>query len=161
MILPKRRWLKLSSRSIRSIRLMDIVGRLLIFGTISTSLSVTTLPISASSATLTYSPRRTTRYILNPERYVTIPHLIFSTYNKQRPCFAIGYDTPMNYRKRHYKEELERKDTFSKRELSEIPKLVQKQKSSTSLYKLTFEKKSCSDTSKRKIYFLIVFRGKT
>ena len=49
-------------------------------------------------------------------------------YNKQRPCFAIGYDTPVGYRKRYYKGELDRKDTFSKRELSELPKFVQKRK---------------------------------
>lgn len=30
------------------------------------------------------------------ERYVKF-------YNEQRPCFAIGYDTPANYRKRYYK----------------------------------------------------------
>lgn len=51
-------------------------------------------------------------------------------YNKQRPCFAIGYDTPMNYRKRYYKGELGQKETFSKRELSEIPKFIQKRKKS-------------------------------
>lgn len=49
-------------------------------------------------------------------------------YNKQRPCFAIGYDTPVGYRKKYYKGELDRKDTFSKRELSELPKFVQKRK---------------------------------
>lgn len=49
-------------------------------------------------------------------------------YNKQRPCFAIGYDTPVHYRKRYYKGELGKKDTFSKRELSELPKFVQKRK---------------------------------
>lgn len=49
-------------------------------------------------------------------------------YNELRPCFAIGYDTPVGYRKRYYKGELDRKDTFSKRELSELPKFVQKRK---------------------------------
>ena len=34
-------------------------------------------------------------------------------------CYAIGYDTPNNYRKRFYKGELPRKDTFGKRERSE------------------------------------------
>jgi len=52
-------------------------------------------------------------------------------YNEKRPCFAIGYDTPVNYRKRYYKGELGRKDTFSKRELSELPKFVQKRKNTT------------------------------
>lgn len=51
-------------------------------------------------------------------------------YNKQRPCFAIGYDTPDNYCKRFYRGELEKKDTFSKRVLTEEPKFVQKQRSS-------------------------------
>lgn len=51
------------------------------------------------------------------ERYVKF-------YNEKRPCYAIGYDTPVNYRKRFYKGELPRKDTFSKRELTEVPKFV-------------------------------------
>ena len=49
-------------------------------------------------------------------------------YNKQCPCFAIGYDTPDNYCKRFYRGELEKKDTFSKRILTEEPKFVQKRK---------------------------------
>ena len=52
-------------------------------------------------------------------------------YNEQRPCFAIGYDTPVNFRKRYYKGELDRKDTFSERKLSELPKFVQKRKRTT------------------------------
>lgn len=47
-------------------------------------------------------------------------------YNEQRPCYALGYDTPSNYRKRYYKGEIEHKNTFEKRELSEVPKFVQK-----------------------------------
>ena len=47
-------------------------------------------------------------------------------YNEQRPCYALDYDTPSNYRKRYYKGELEHKNTFEKRELSEVPKFVQK-----------------------------------
>ena len=39
------------------------------------------------------------------ERYVDF-------YNNHRPCYAIGYDTPVNYLKRYYKGELERKKTF-------------------------------------------------
>ena len=31
-------------------------------------------------------------------------------YNNHRPCYAIGYDTPVNYRKRYYKGELERNE---------------------------------------------------
>ena len=51
------------------------------------------------------------------DKYVTF-------YNERRPCFAIGYDTPANYRRRYYKGELEVKDTFAKRQLSEITKFV-------------------------------------
>ncbi len=47
-------------------------------------------------------------------------------YNNQRPCDALNYDTPVNYRKRFFKGEIERKDTFANRVLSEEPKFVQK-----------------------------------
>lgn len=49
-------------------------------------------------------------------------------YNEQRPCFAIGYDTPSNYRKRYNKGEIKCKETFEKRELSTEPKFVQKRR---------------------------------
>lgn len=49
-------------------------------------------------------------------------------YNGQRPCFAIGYDTPDNYRKRYYKGELPRKNSFESRELSPEPKFVQERR---------------------------------
>ena len=49
-------------------------------------------------------------------------------YNNHRPCYAIGYDTPVNYRKRYYKGELEIKNTFENRVLSEEPKFVQKRR---------------------------------
>lgn len=52
-------------------------------------------------------------------------------YNTQRPCWAIGYDTPVNYRKRYYRGELERKDTFSKREPTPLPKFVKQRKQKT------------------------------
>lgn len=55
------------------------------------------------------------------ERYVKY-------YNTQRPCFAIGYDTPDNYRRRFYKGELPRKNTFADRVLTPEPKFVQKRK---------------------------------
>lgn len=55
------------------------------------------------------------------ERYVNF-------YNNERPCFAIGYDTPVNYRKRYYKGELEQKNTFDNRVLTEEPKFVQKRR---------------------------------
>ena len=49
-------------------------------------------------------------------------------YNKQRPCYAIGYDTPDNYYHRFMRGEIEKKDTFSGRVLTEEPKFVQKRK---------------------------------
>lgn len=49
-------------------------------------------------------------------------------YNNQRPCFAIGYDTPENYRKRFYNRELPRKQTFENMVLSTEPKFVQKKR---------------------------------
>ena len=49
-------------------------------------------------------------------------------YTTQRPCFAIGYDTPENYRKRYYKGELPKKQTFESRILSPEPKFVQKRR---------------------------------
>ena len=49
-------------------------------------------------------------------------------YNEQRPCYAIGYDTPVNYRKRYYRGELERKNTFDSRILTEEPKFIQKRR---------------------------------
>ena len=55
------------------------------------------------------------------ERYVKY-------YNTQRPCFAIGYDTPENYRKRYHKGELPRRQTFENRVLSPEPKFVQKKR---------------------------------
>ena len=55
------------------------------------------------------------------ERYVKY-------YNTQRPCFAIGYDTPEIYRKRYYKGELPRKQTFENRVLISEPKFVQKKR---------------------------------
>lgn len=55
------------------------------------------------------------------ERYVDF-------YNKQRPCYAIGYDTANHYYQRYQRGELERKDTFSKRVLTTEPKFVQKKR---------------------------------
>ncbi len=49
-------------------------------------------------------------------------------YNEQRPCFAIGYETPDNYRKRYYKGELPRKNSFETRELSPEPKFVRERR---------------------------------
>ena len=49
-------------------------------------------------------------------------------FNTQRPCYAIEYDTPENYRKRYYKGELGRKDTFKDRNLTPESKFVQKRR---------------------------------
>ena len=51
-------------------------------------------------------------------------------YNNQRPCYALNYDTPANYRRRFFRGEIERKDTFANRVLSEEPKFVQKRRES-------------------------------
>lgn len=47
-------------------------------------------------------------------------------YNEKRPCYAIGYDTPANYRKRFHRGELPQKNTFRDRVLTDKPKFVQK-----------------------------------
>lgn len=52
-------------------------------------------------------------------------------YNNKRPCYSIGYDTPRHYYERYMNGELEKKDTFSKRILTEIPKFVQKKLSTS------------------------------
>lgn len=56
-------------------------------------------------------------------------------YNKRRPSYALGYDTPENYRCRYYNGELEKRDTFAYRTLSETPKFVQKRKENADRYK--------------------------
>lgn len=49
-------------------------------------------------------------------------------YNNKRPCFAIGYDTPHHFFERFKNGEIERKDTFKDRQLSETPKFILKKK---------------------------------
>ena len=49
-------------------------------------------------------------------------------YNEKRPCFALGYDTPTNYRKRYYNGELPHKNTFEFREPSPEPKFVKERR---------------------------------
>ena len=46
----------------------------------------------------------------------------------QSAATSLGYNTPDNYCKRFYRGELEHRDTFSQRILSEKPKFVQKRK---------------------------------
>ena len=45
-------------------------------------------------------------------------------YNKRRPCYAIGYDTPVNYQA-ILQGEIERKNTFEGRSLTEEQSLLQ------------------------------------
>ena len=62
-------------------------------------------------------------------------------YNNHRPCYALGYDTPVNYRKCYYKGELGRQNTFENRVRSEESKFVQKRrKQANSKDVSTFEK---------------------
>ena len=49
-------------------------------------------------------------------------------YNEKRPCYALGYDTPANYRKKFFKGEIPKKETFDSRVLSKIPKFVRQRK---------------------------------
>ena len=60
------------------------------------------------------------------EEIIEIIKRYVNYYNSQRPCYAIGYDTPDNYYERFQNGEIEVKDTFSNRELTDIPKFVQK-----------------------------------
>ena len=55
-------------------------------------------------------------------------HRYVNFYNKQRPCFALDYDTPDHYCERFNRGELEHRDTFSQRVLSEMPKFMQKKR---------------------------------
>lgn len=50
-----------------------------------------------------------------------------SYYNNRRPCFALDYDTPRNFYERFQRGEITRKNTFKDRQLSDIPKFIQKQ----------------------------------
>lgn len=62
-----------------------------------------------------------------------------SFYNEMRPCYALGYDIPNHYEERYKNGELEMKDTFKNRVLTDVPKFVQ-QKQST--YKNDSEEKT-------------------
>lgn len=79
----------------------------------------------------------------NRDEFITALDKYVDFYNKHRPCYALGYDTPVNFRKRFFKGELERKNTFENRVLSEEPKFVQKRrKQAHSAYVSTFEKET-------------------
>lgn len=60
-------------------------------------------------------------------------------YNEMRPCYALGYDIPNHYEERYKNGELEMKDTFKNRVLTDVPKFV-RQKLST--YKNDSEEKT-------------------
>lgn len=60
------------------------------------------------------------------EEVVEIIKRYVKYYNSQRPCFSLGYDTPDNYHRRFRNGEIKKRDTFSKRKLTEVPKFVQK-----------------------------------
>ena len=55
-------------------------------------------------------------------------NVTISFYNAQRPCYAIGYDTPDNYYRRFQRGEIPSKKTFKDQVLCETPKFVQKRK---------------------------------
>lgn len=48
-------------------------------------------------------------------------------YNNQRPCYSLGYMTPIDYYN-HYMSEENHQQTFEQREISPIPKFVRKKK---------------------------------
>ena len=68
------------------------------------------------------------------ESMVEIIERYIKFYNTQRPCYALGYDTPDHYYQMYIQNEIEHKDTFSNRVLTDVPKFVQKRVS-------TFENK--------------------
>lgn len=49
-------------------------------------------------------------------------------YNNIRPCYAIGYNTPSEFKKMYYNNIAEHRNTFETRKLSPLPKFVQKRK---------------------------------
>ena len=70
----------------------------------------------------------------NLDKSDDIPQTIakyISFYNEMRPCYALGYDIPNHYEQRYWNGELEKKDTFRNRVLSETPKFVQKKMSTS------------------------------
>lgn len=64
----------------------------------------------------------------NRNDFVSILGRYVDFYNNHRPCYAIGYNIPANYRKRFYKGELIRKNTFENRILSDEPKFLRKRR---------------------------------
>ena len=64
----------------------------------------------------------------NRDEFMEVLDIYVDFYNKHRPGYALGYDTPVNYRKRFFKGDLPRKKTFENRVLTEEPKFVQKRR---------------------------------
>ena len=62
------------------------------------------------------------------EEFIAVIDRYVEFYNRKRPCYSLGYDTPDNYYKRFRRGEIEKRDTFSKRELTEEPKFVRKKR---------------------------------
>ncbi len=62
------------------------------------------------------------------EQFIKVIERYVEFYNQKRPCYAIGYDTPDNYYKRIHRGEIEKNNTFLKRELTEEPKFVRKKR---------------------------------
>jgi hypothetical protein len=58
-------------------------------------------------------------------------------YNNNRPCYAIGYNTPSEFKKMYDSNITKHRDTFDTRELSPLPKFVQKRKQKTENQKQT------------------------
>ncbi len=53
-------------------------------------------------------------------------------YNSQRPCYAIGYDIPDRFYQRFKDGDIERKNTFENRVLTDVPKFVQQRRKAAS-----------------------------
>lgn len=62
------------------------------------------------------------------EEFVSLIRRYVEFYNRERPCYALGYNTPDGYYKKYNRGEIERRNTFSKRVLTSEPKFVQKRK---------------------------------
>ena len=62
----------------------------------------------------------------NRQQFLDIIEKYVDYFNNKRPCWAIGYNIPLQYKKMYDDGLLEHKDTFEHRVLSEIPKSVQK-----------------------------------
>lgn len=75
-------------------------------------------------------------YHIDECKNATEVHTVISEYvsffNSQRPCWALNYDVPDKYYQKYLNGEIEHKETFKNRELTETPKFVQTELKSTS-----------------------------